>query len=272
MSITLTPVHHQRRQAPVRPIGHQSEHRRRPSILPWGGDCRIATAADEERFVADLARRCDGPAPHRRSDVTAVLNALRGGLTVADLLDRAPGLRPERLISAHAALDAQRRSSVDAWNAIVASPDAATLAAHGPQAALLLPVPVERLRRVARLSPASLPDATANAATLVERAASIVRRIERALDDPDLGSEQARQLARQLFDQGAECAMAREDHLPERVGALTSTRVATLLREHESTDGESDAGAPRPPASDRHLPRRPSGAFDTGRRLPVHVP
>lgn len=243
MTITLTPVHHQRRQAPVRPVGRRIEQRRTTSILPWDGDCRIATATDEERFVADLAGRCDGPAPHRRSDVTAVLNALRGGLSVAELLERAPGLRPERLISAYDELDAQRRSSVAAWHAIVASPDVVTLATHGPQAALLLPVPVERLRRVARLSPVSLQDAAASAAVLVERAGTIVRRIERALDDPELGSEQAWHLARQLFDQGGECAMARADHLAERVGALTSTRVATLMGEHQRLADDADAAA-----------------------------
>ncbi len=227
---------------------HAREHhgavtttRRPTALLPWSTFGRIATAADEASFVADLRELCDGTAAeHRRSDTTAVLNALRGGLTVDQLLVQAPGLLAARLLGAHTALEQRRSESEAAWRTIVDQPTLRSLAANGPTASALLPVPVERLRRIAAVTPNALVHEAARSAESVDIARTTVRRIEDELDGGFLDADRAAQLSRMLFDQHGDCALSHDHYLAERVGALVPTRVAALLGErHLSAIGNS---------------------------------
>lgn len=238
MTSTITLADHApaARGIPRRTAARRSGTRRPVSLLPWAVRGRIATTADETAFVADLTDRAarDGRRDaigHRRSDVTALLNALRGGLTVDQLLGEAPGLQPQRLLDAHATLEAARRDSVAAWRAIVDAPTAEALAHHGPVAARLLPVVIDRLRRVAAMSPGALASEIARAHAAIDATDDRVRRIEGELDGTPAGTARHDELARVLFDQHGECVFAHDAHLPARVGSLLPTRVAALLGE-----------------------------------------
>ncbi len=245
MSIILTLTddhcvdHLRRNHVPRRTVVTQ-----RPAlVLPWSESGRIATARDEFRFVGELRRHGAGRlGDHRRSDVTAVLNALRGGLTLGQLLAQAPGLRPDRLLAAHTHLDALRRDAVAAWETIVADPSPRAVLEHGDEAARLVPVPVARLRHVALVAPDTVATEVERSACAVDRARARVGRIELALDGGGLGVDQEAELAAKLFDQHGDCALAHDDYLPERVGALVPTHVSALLGEHR--DGEAEGGAP----------------------------
>ena len=99
----------------------------RVAWLPWSSSGAISTASREREFIAELTHRAGGVADEStRSDITAVLNALRGGLTIDQLFANAPGLRPERLYGAYERLEALRREASAAWSAIVADPGWAT--------------------------------------------------------------------------------------------------------------------------------------------------
>lgn len=174
--------------------------------------------------------------------MTALLNALRGGLDVESLLAQAPGLRPERLLGAYRSLGAALRSAADAWETVLANPTPATLAEFGDRAALLLPTPIGHLRRIAHHAPHRLRDETTRVGLAAERAAATVRHLERRLDTDGLTAEERVAIAGRLFDQHRECALAHDDFLPGRVGALVPTRVAALLGEHRQA--EAEIGAP----------------------------
>lgn len=198
---------------------------------PWSSPHTISTAAHERAFVADLATHCGGDVDeHTRSDTTAVLNALRGGLTWSELHEFLPGVKSRRLYGAYLALDGLRLDAVDAWSSIVAGADVDALDEHGDSAARLVPVMVDRLRRWARIDPGQLADVIAlNAAgvTGVTRAIDgVERRLQQCTDE-----DSARSLSQALYSLNGDCLFARTDHVPARVGSLMPTHVAGLLGE-----------------------------------------
>lgn len=204
----------------------------RVAWLPWSNAGAIATANGERDFVTDLASRAgDLGAEATRSDTTAVLNALRGGLSTDQLFANAPGLRPERLYRAYQELEERRRRAAAAWSAIVADPTRASLEHHGEDAARLVPVLVHRLLETADVDPALLPRVAARLAHGVDEVRRLIRNTEVELDRrPD--PEHAMALSRALYNPMADCIFGRVEHLPERVGCLMPTRVAALLAEH----------------------------------------
>lgn len=204
----------------------------RAAWLPWSNSGPIATATQERAFVAELMQRSGGPAAeHTRSDITAVLNALRGGLTLDELLANAPGLQLGRLHSAYMDLEERRRQAVDAWMAIVEDPTMATLEHYGEQAARLVPVMVHRLLETADIDRGLLPRVAAYLAQGVDEVRTMIRNTELELDRR-IGTDDEMELSRALYDPTTDSMFDRVEHLPERVGSLVPTRVAALLNEH----------------------------------------
>ena len=200
--------------------------------MPWTGRNWPATAREEQAFVArltELAPPRQGGAT--RSDITAVLNALRCGLTVDELLDRAPGLEPGRLLDAYSVLDAERASSEQAWQAIVTLPNLETFVRHGASAARLLPAAITGLRSVAELHLQSLGVAVGELAERVDASQARVRRLEDVLDRLIPPSERGVELGRQLYDPIGGGETSHPDYLATRVGTLVPTRAAALLGE-----------------------------------------
>jgi hypothetical protein len=204
----------------------------RVAWLPWTDPGPIATSQQERVFVAELAEVSGGAAStHARSDATALLNALRGGLSVRRLFAQAPGLRPERVHRAYEVLEERRAGSAAAWAAIVDEPTVGTLHALGGQAARLVPVLVHRLLDTADIDPDLLPEIATRLASGVEDVRRLVHRTELEMNrHADI--EMAMAISRALYDPTSDCVFGRVEHLPERVGSLMPTRVAALLDEH----------------------------------------
>lgn len=214
-----------------------------PAALPWTGRNWPATTSDEAVFVARLTEVAPPrQGPPRRSDATAVLNALRCGIGVDELLRRAPGLQAGRLLAAYQVLERERRASELAWQAIAADPTLDTFYEHAAAAARLLPAVLGRLRAVMHLHPRSLALAVQEQHDLIERARREVHRIERALDRCVPPSDRGVELGRTLYDPWRGGLTGSPEHLPDRVGTLVPTRVAALLGERVDV-----SGPPRPP-------------------------
>lgn len=198
--------------------------------LPWRCRNWPSTPAEEHRFVVDLAHLAEPEATdrHTRSDVTAVLNALRGGLTADQLIAKVPGLPPHRLLAAYRDLEQRRAAASDAWYAIVNNRTADALPDHAANAGALVPVLIERLYATAELGPQAYSTTVARLASYVEATHRNVAEIETALS---LWPERAVELGARLYNPYGDALTNRVDHLAQRVGTLTPTRVATLLGE-----------------------------------------
>lgn len=204
----------------------------------WPGGNAPATAEDEGRFLARLEVLAalapepgtGLPAGSLRRHVTAVLNALRCGITVDDLLQRAPGLRPTALLAAHRHLDERRTRAVRAWESIGRARTIDALTTHGPVAAQVVPVVVSRLvtaaetagaRGLARAVEAAMLDMAALDAVCaqLEQAMAAADPVERAM------------LGRRLYDLAEPGLWSHDSFLPRRLGVLVPVRVAALLGE-----------------------------------------
>ena len=203
----------------VEPLGLPGPVAPRPPVPAalwqlWPGVNAPATAEQEERFVArlgELAGR-DAPEGWTRRNVTAVLNALRCGVDVDDLLVRAPGLRPHQLLEAYLALEERRSESVAAWAA--STPWSATASI------------VRSCTIAARLVPVFVAELVHEATVVAEAAESSERRL--ALETSQSRREE---LGRRLYDLHVPGLWSNTAFVPPRVGALVPVRVAALLGE-----------------------------------------
>jgi hypothetical protein len=201
---------------------------------PWVTRHWPSTATEEALFVTQLEmlaeQQSHAPMFDRR-DVTALVTALRCGLTVDELLERARGLKPARLLAAHRYLDGERRRGQEAWQAIVADPTAATLAEHGPLAATVLPVIISHLDAIVRRGGQDLAPSIGAADAEIARTAESVRVLDERLDACVAPSDRGRAIGTLLYDAYGEGAWSLGTFLAPRVGALVPLRVASLLGE-----------------------------------------
>jgi hypothetical protein len=200
----------------------------------WPGVNAPATAEQETRFVArltELAGDAGAPEGWTRRNVTAVLNALRCGVEVDDLLTRAPGLRPHQLLLAYRELDARRRGSVAAWAAIVRERTIGSVVDHGESAALLVPVFVARLASIAADGDAArvahVTGELVHEALVVTEAAESCELLLAA----ETSQSRREELGRRLYDLHVPGLWSNTAFIPPRVGTLVPVRVAALLGE-----------------------------------------
>jgi hypothetical protein len=198
---------------------------------PWASRLWPATTADEDRFVHRLEALGGDADRFERRDVTALVTALRGGLTADELFEQARGLRPGRLLAAHRSLEHRRSDAATAWSAIVSDPSVPSFEAHRDVAATLLPVVVGHLASVALRHPRALPRAVAESASQVDRAVHSVSQLEQRLDRCLPPCERGAEIGSMLFDHRGEGAFGLGVFLPWRVGQLVPLRVAALLGE-----------------------------------------
>lgn len=213
-------------------------HRRLPAAptgvtnlwLPWRCRNWPVTPAEEHRFVVELARLADPAATssHTRSDITAVLNGLRGGLTADELVDKVPGLPPHRLLAAYRDLEQRRAASVAAWEAIVTERTPESLREHSVAAALMVPVLIDRLWATLAIGDDAYRTTVDKLAAYVEATDRNVAEIETALE---VWPERAVELGTKLYNPYGDAVSNRVDHVARRVGVLTPNRVAALLGE-----------------------------------------
>jgi hypothetical protein len=224
------------------------------SLSPWGGRERPATAAEETVFVERLRQMTARPsqgaitgAPFHRYDITALVTALRHGVTVDEMFRSAPGLRPESIAAAYDHVERIRSDAADAWRSLVVEPTAATLIAVGDRAANVLPATISQLRSLLVRHPDhSLSLAAAIAA--IDR--EIVATGNRALELEYLLTHSANpaevtRAADLLVGEFRDGLWSLGSFLPPRVGTFVSVRLREMLGEHNS---EIDTFADRPRA------------------------
>jgi hypothetical protein len=215
---------------------------RSPAWLPWRCRGWPSTADEERTFAFDVSALSTGFTDrYRRADLTAVINALRGGLTVCQLLSAAPGLKPDHLRAAYVAVDDRRRASETAWNQFVQEPSIDALGRFGESAALLLPVIIHRLESAARLAPDSFAEVAHGFALSIVETGRDINSIEAGITKCANNPFQAVELGLLIYDPFGDALIARSDHLAERVGTLTSTCVSALLGERPNTSGVAPA-------------------------------
>lgn len=213
---------------------HVRRHRPAPMEIwhPWASRMWPATSSEESTFVEHLHRMSDGESDRfERRDVTALVTALRCGLTADELFERARGLRPARLLAAHQALEAQRSLGERAWHDIVEHPTVSTLERREAFAGSVVPVIISHLTSVARRHPKALERAVSEADAQITRTSSSVALLEEQLDVCIAPSERAVDIGALMFDRRGEGAWSLGTFLPWRVGQLVPLRVAALLGE-----------------------------------------
>lgn len=215
---------------------------------PWVSRSWPSTAKEEAAFVVELETLCHlGPSAgaavrqvpdqqpghlsFNRRDVTALVTALRCGLTVTELTERARGLRPGRLLAAHRSLDGARLEAAGAWRAIVEVPTAASLMRYGPLAASMLPAIISHLDAIARRTPRELEWSVGTADAEISRTTAGVEALEEQLEECVPPSDRGRAIGTLLYDVYGEGAWNLGTYMSSRVGTLVPLRVAALLGE-----------------------------------------
>ena len=203
----------------------------------WPGRNWPATARDEKLFVAELSDIAAQEKPGRRrktdrGDITAVMNALRCGLKAAELFERAPGLKPGRILQAYTDVEQMLNRSHMSWVAITETPTLETIVKHRAGAQLIASVPVSHLLPGAEVTPDSdFAEKLKSVTARVERVRKNAESIERALDASVAPSVEAIKLGSMLYNPYDPTLWGDQYFVPERVGELMPLRLASLLGE-----------------------------------------
>ena len=220
-------------------------------MSPWGSRERPATAAEEALFVDRLRQMTARPSQGRvggvafqRYDITAVVTALRNGVTVDEMFRSAPGLRPESIAAAYDHVDQIRRNAVDAWETLVARPTAATLLEVGDRAMVLIPAIISRLRSLLVQHHPTMTLADAIAAIDAEIQATCSRALELEYLLTNCANEAlAARAAELLVGDLNDGLWSLGSFLPPRVGTFVSTRLREMLGEDTPDSNAFRAGA-----------------------------
>jgi len=223
-----------------------NEAQTKETLSPWGGRERPATAAEEVVFIDRLRQMTARPSQgcktgdlFHRYDITAVVTALRNGVTVGEMFRSAPGLRPESVAAAYDHVERIRRAGVDAWRSLVADPTPATLLEVGEHAALVLPAVISRLRSMLVHHHPGTTVSIEDAVAAIN--AEILATSDRALEleymltdsaDPAGATEAGALLVGDLHDG----LWSLGSFLPPRVGTLVSPRLREMLDDYADVE------------------------------------
>jgi hypothetical protein len=202
----------------------------------WPGRNWPLTAAEEAQFEADLLEVANGRKKRRltvtRGEITAVCNAMRCGLTVEELLKRAPGIKPTVLLAAYDMLEKLRLRSVNAWEQIVEQRTLESVVDHGYAARVLVPWGVGVV--AAEVADASDEEISRRVDRVLARVAQtheFADEIEAKIAQCDAPSAVGIELGRVLYDPYDPGVWDRSEFIPNRVGVLTPRRLARMLDE-----------------------------------------
>lgn len=203
----------------------------------WPGQWWPMLPAQESEFIEDLESLVVGKVAARvdRDDVTALLNALRCGTSVAQLQEVAPGMVPARLVAAYRYLERHRAASELAWARIEADPTPATLHEMAPLAGRLLPVPIHRILSARdHALYERVTEAIAEATSQVHRQRVLAKGLEAELEKHTETSLFAVDLGARLYNPMSPGVYGDAFFLPDRVASLSPVRVADLLGEQRA--------------------------------------
>jgi hypothetical protein len=202
----------------------------------WPGRNWPLTAEEELVFEAELVELANGRKKRRltvsRGEITALCNAMRCGLTVEELLERAPGLKPAGLLAAYDLLEKLRARSVGAWEQISTQRTLESVVDHGYAARVLVPWGVSVVAaEVADASDEEIGRRVERVMTKVGQVHQQVRDIEAKLALCEAPSAVGIELGRVLYDPYDPGMWDRSEFIPDRVGVLTPRRLARMLDE-----------------------------------------
>lgn len=198
-----------------------------------------ASSAEEAALVQELSSLTKLPAgvilPHERGDATTVLNVLRNGLSLQDLLRVAPGVSLPRLLSAYRHMDNLRVLALDSFSEVLNKPTEKTVVEHGTLASSLLPVPTFHViaaitsRKKSTITK-TISETRALMSSTLQAAAEYEERLCTASFDP---VDKIR-LGRVLYDPYSGGVWSHPYYSPLRVGTLVPERVRDLFGEQDS--------------------------------------
>lgn len=202
----------------------------------WPGRHWPFTPQEESALVDELRSYEGDPIAFDRGDITAVLNMIRLGINFAAVRIPAPGLQPQRLLSAYTYLESRRLESSNAFEALLANPVLESLNSNSPLARRLVPIPTFWIERAIK---SESPTAPAQVADYVQQevramAAAVALEEHKLGDNPPTEGDRCDEfvsIGRVLYNPYDECLWARPFYLPSRVGSLMPPRVADLLGE-----------------------------------------
>lgn len=225
-------------QGPGRPLDVLAARGTVPVVPPpftWqalDGQGWPASKEQETEFVAQLRRAAAGSsdATPTRTSTTCVLNALRCGANLNQVLDLLPGADPAEMLASYEDLHQRFHMARDAWLAIARERTEDALSDYGLAASLLMPVPVHRIRTVlSQLGDHDHDqDVVGDAVTLVTTSTRRADRVELELTRFEPRSRVAISLGRHLHDLSRPGAWSNPYYLPSRVTQLSPVRVADL--------------------------------------------
>ena len=200
--------------------------------LPWHTRGWPANRREERMFFLELSELADGGSgTYRRSDATALLNGLRGGLTARAVFDAAPGLVPARLLAAYVDLQRRRKMARAAWDEIMSVRTAEAVLEFAKAAGRVVPGPVSQLWSLANARPELVPDAINRIEQRCSTAFHLAAEVERRIESCSEHCGHRQQLARQLFEPGWPTLWSDPAYLPTRVADIVPERMRTLLDE-----------------------------------------
>ena len=204
----------------------------------WPGRHWPASKAEEILFVKDLEKVAtigqNKIIKHERGDLTAVLNALRNGMTYEELLKVAPGIVPDRLLSAYRHIDKLRMVSINAFLSLLENPSKHTEHLHSQQASMLFPVPTFRLgAAINENNPKLLKKERLTVKEIYDSTAEKADELEKRLASGSLDDLESIRLGRVLYDPFGQSLWSHPFYSPSRVGTLVPSRVKDLLGERE---------------------------------------
>ncbi|MGI9645528.1 MAG: hypothetical protein ACR2O6_09495 [Ilumatobacteraceae bacterium] len=163
---------------------------------------------------------------------TPMLNALRCGLRVDELFEKAPGLEPARLFAAYHHLEERRAEANLAWTSITIAGRIEVFNDHRAEAATLLPSLVTRLDEVTVDSPDGFDLVVLQLAAAVASIGAAARRIERVIEASPDDSERAVELGRVLYNHTGAGLSSRPDGLrdPARCGEVVAIGPGEVRR------------------------------------------
>jgi hypothetical protein len=202
----------------------------------WPGRNWPTTAAEELVFEAVLVERAGGRKKRKltvaRSEVTAVCNALRCGLTADELFAKAPGMKPASLLAAYDMVEKLRVRSVGAWEHIVEARTLESIVDHGYAARVLVPWGVMTAAHdAADTSDDEIAKRVAVALVEINKVSAQAHEIEAMLAQCEAPSAVGVELGRVLYDPYYPGLWDRSGFVPTRVGVLTPRRLARMLDE-----------------------------------------
>ncbi|MFA5566590.1 MAG: hypothetical protein WC184_11880 [Acidimicrobiia bacterium] len=188
------------------------------------------TANEETIFVRQLRKIAENTTQEpSRSEITAVLNGMRCGLSTTNLLEQVPGLCPSKLYGAYRFLAQQLRTSLKAWDSIVAESSLSSLEVWGDNAAKVLPSVINQIQAYSEFaSTKQLSKRITHLNNNIVTHGVHALQVEHWMATSKNTITKA-ELGRFLYDPYQVGVWSQAYFLPTRVGVLTPTIVNNLL-------------------------------------------